>query len=625
MRGSKRALMHVMTFQVLLSLIVFPAVVSSRAKATRRDAPLQLPADETPTFQVREIQIRGNTLLSERELLAKLPGVYEHVIEQKDRARRSEVYDFRVLREITAEPGPPRGISQRTMEGFTRYVLSEYQRRGFAGIYVYVSAETVEGQARLVDDILRIRVIESRVAHVDIDRRSFESGDPNQVQDRVNMFDYRFWLPGLGPVRREYTGLRDVVLRAWSPAKPGQVVPQKELEQFIAMLNTNPDRHASAVISASDEPNAVDLAYEIYEADPWHFYAQVDNAGTEERQWSPRLGMVNTNVSGRDDRLSLMYQTVVEAPDENYAAFGNYDFPFLMPRLRLGFYAGYSRFDISTEATGGITSFLGDGSFFGTTLRYNVAKIDDWLFDLTGSVSNEESRVQPSLGQSSDVDLRLFGVGFQLHRSSEMSQTLFSFERLQNYDGSGADAFGQARIGADPDFIKYSASAQHRQFLDADKVHEVRARLMGIASNERLVPAKMTAFGGLYTVRGYEEDEIVADGGLLASLEYRSDLTKSLHSEQDGGNGKNTRPSPVEVALLAFTDYGRPVINDPVPGEFDAQDMWGIGLGTVVEIGARFQAGIYHSWALRQTQRGDGSLMTDKGDSQWNFNFIYRW
>jgi hemolysin activation/secretion protein len=136
----------------------------------------------------------------------------------------------------------------------------------------------------------------------------------------------------------------------------------------------------------------------------------------------------------------------------------------------------------------------------------------------------------------------------------------------------------------------------------------------------------MTTFGGLYTVRGYEEDEIVADGGVLASLEYRYGLTKALRGEQDDRRVHDGRRSSwVDMSLLGFTDFGRPEIKDPEPGEFDRQDMWGVGLGMLFEVGDDFQAGIYHSWALQETQRGDGSTITDSGDSQWNFNFIYRW
>ncbi|MBN2132608.1 MAG: ShlB/FhaC/HecB family hemolysin secretion/activation protein [Sedimentisphaerales bacterium] len=623
MARKTRSVTSTIIFPILLFLLVLPGPAASgeqeaKSAAASTNAEAVPPTDDSPKFPVREIRILGNTFLSEEELLGSLPLDYEHAVDGKE----SKSYDFRVLHEIVAEPGQSRPVSKRTMEGFTGYILSRYRRRGFAGVYVYVSAETVEGKARLVDDVLQVRVIESRLAHVRIEHHRPEEGDPNQEESRVGMANYRFWLPGFKPVQRDYTVLNDAVLKGWSPAKPGQAIPKRKLEQFVALLNTNPDRHASAVLSASDEPNNVDLTYEINEGDPWHFYAQVDDAGTNERQWSPRVGVVNSNVTGRDDRLSLMYQLDVEAWDENYAGFGNYDFPFLTPRLRIGFYAGYSRFDIGTQATGGITSFLGDGSFVGATLRYNVAKWGNWLFDFTGSVSDEQSRVHPSLGTEADVDMQLYGVGAQIHRTAGTSRTMFSFERLQNYDGSSAERFAVARPGADPDFIRYSASAAHRQSLDANDVHTVLVRLTGVASNERLVPAKMTTFGGLYTVRGYEEDEIVADGGLLASLEYRYDLTQSLHGKQNDGDKRSLSPG---VSLLCFTDYARPEIKDPLPGEFDTQTMWGAGLGTLIELGGNFQAGIYHGWALRETKRGDGDTITGRGDTQWNFNIIYRW
>jgi hemolysin activation/secretion protein len=101
-------------------------------------------------------------------------------------------------------------------------------------------------------------------------------------------------------------------------------------------------------------------------------------------------------------------------------------------------------------------------------------------------------------------------------------------------------------------------------------------------------------------------------------------VTQPLRAENDDPR-QDKRSHLVDVSLLGFTDYGRPKTKDPVAGEFDTQNMWGAGLGTLIEIGDRFEAGIYHSWALRKTERGDGSTLTDRGDRQWNFNFIYRW
>ena len=562
------------------------------------------PQDETAKFSVIEIRLTGNTLISTDDLLYGLPAVYVKQAKSKDGTPQNEVYDFRSLCETVIAPGPVRKVSQRTIQGLTKYILSRYQDAGFAGIYVYVSADALDEQARFANSVLPIHVIEARVADV-----------------TTKWFDFS------GEEKQEHV-LVDTFVEKHSPVQKGQVIRKDDLDEYVRLLSANPDRQVSAVASPSDEPNTIHLTYDVYEGDPWHFYAQVDDSGTDERQWNPRIGLVNTNLTGHDDRLSAMLQADVESPEENYAAFGLYELPLFNPRFRLGFYGGISEYDITPETTEGLINFLGDGWFAGTNWRYNVAQLHDWMLDLTGSWSRETSRIDRSLGTDSDVDMSLVGLGFEVRRSNEGSQTSVSFERLENYKGNSAD-FQSARLGADPDFTKYSFGATHWQFIDKDRLHLITGRFRNIWSNERLVPAKMTTFGGLYTVRGYQEDEIVADGGILASLEYRFHLTKRLAGRKEGneaGNKKMGLLAPLDVSLVAFTDYGRPEIEDPVAGEFDTQDMWGIGVGTIFEVENNFLAAIYHGWALQETERAsDGAILTDEGDTQWNFNFIYRW
>ncbi len=571
---------------------------SRYAKAKVRYAHLAPPEDISPRFLVKEIKISGNTLVSMAELLENLPVVYTISV-RKDETTTEEFYDFRVLHEIILDPGQEREVSKKTIQGLTRYLLSVYQEKGYAGIYVYVPAKAVKGVTEIEDGILPIGVLEGKVAKVTIDRYDF---DRQKAEKGV---------------------LKSSVLKSWSPIKRGQVIKKKELDDFVRLLNLNPDRYISAVISRGDKPDTLNLGYDVYEVNPWHWFVQLDNAGTDERQWNPRVGVVNTNLTGRDDRFSFMYQAPPDGLEENYLLFGNYEAPFLTPRLRLGFYAGYSQFEITPEAGGGIVNFRGNGSFYGGTLRYNVLQINEWFFDFLGSLSHERSKVTPSLGIATDIDMDLFGVGGEIHRSDNMSRTSVSFNRIESFGGSSEDDFTMARLNADPDFAIYTLSASHKQFLDKSKIHELSGSFRSITSDHRLVPAKMTTFGGLYSVRGYEEDEIVADGGILASLQYRFDVTKYL--EEDASGDKEKQPTykkkawPPNVSLLGFIDHGRAKMKDPVPGEERAQELFGAGLGTAVELGNSAYGAIYYSWPLRATND------TEEGEGRWNFNFIYRW
>ncbi|MEN6426747.1 MAG: ShlB/FhaC/HecB family hemolysin secretion/activation protein [Phycisphaerales bacterium] len=487
--------------------------------------------------------------------------------------------------------------------------MSRYKDRGYAGIYVYISANAIRTQdsaasdvRRLEDDILCLRVIEGRVASVVVKHYDAEGN------------------------KKETGFLKDSVVATWSPAKPGEGIRQKSLDDFVRLLNQNPDRYVRHTVSAGDEPNSLDLTYAIYEDSPWHPYMQVDSSGTDERQWSPRIGLFNTNLTGRDDRASVMYQADVDDPGGNYAAFGNYAIPIITPRLRLGAFGGYSEFDITPDATGGLVNFLGAGSFYGGNLRYNVVQVRDWFFDLTGSLSKENSKTDSDVGIGSDVDMHLLGLGFELHRSDTTSDTSVAFDHVENLGGSDAADFEEARTDAERDFIKYSVVASHRQYLDKAKLNHIGGSFRAIFSTDRLVPAKMTTFGGLYSVRGYPEDALVADGGTLTTLEYRRCVVRGLGADDAKEGEKDTKTWPIDISLLGFTDYGRAKIKDPVAGELGAQDLWGIGLGMLITAGEHFEARIYHGWALEEIERpSDGRILADEGDGAWNFSFLYRW
>jgi len=423
---------------------------------------ISFPQDATTRFSVKEITISGNTLIPTEALLEKLPEAYI-VSAKKDDDTNKEIYDFRVLIDLLRDPGGDREVSLKTIQGLTKYILSVYQDKGYAGIYVYVPAEAVKEENKLADEILPIQIIEGKIAKISVERYDFERN------------------------RREEGFLKDSLLEYWSPVKEGDVIQKEKLDDFVRLLNLNPDRYISPVISRSSEPNALNLGYDVYETSPWHGYIQVDNSGTRDRQWSPRLGLVNTDLLGIDDRFSVMYQAPWERGiEEEYAVFGSYDFPVFIPRLRLNLYSGYSQFDIQDSGI----NFLGNGSFYGSVLSYNVLQISSWFIDVTGSLSNERSRITPSLGINSDVNMELWGVGINVHHSDDMSNTSLTFNRSENFGGSDKDSFEEARSDTDPDFAIYNFGATHSQYLDNAKVNRISGSFRAITSDERLVPAK---------------------------------------------------------------------------------------------------------------------------------------
>ncbi len=577
------------------------AAEKRKAKQLAEIEELTLPVDDSPRLKVKEIRISGNTLVPTEELINNMPLVYNSSSLPIKKAASEALYDLRIIDEILSLPGELRDVSTRTIQGFVQYILSAYQDKHYGGIYVYVPREALKDGVTLVDQILPIKVIEAAVTSV-----------------RITAYD-------VNQTERDKPILRRELIEEWSPVRANEVVNRKELDDFINLLNLNPDRYVSATISKGAEPNSLAVGYDIYETDPWHYYIQVDNAGTKDRRWRPRLGLINTNLTGRDDRLTIMAQITPEKGfEDNYAYYGSYDVPLWSPRLRLTVYGGRSEFDVS--AVGGI-GFLGTGSFYGGILRYNLFQKDSWFFDLTAGVSHEESKIRPQAIPllvsvlKQDVKWDLWSAGFDIHRRDDMSNSSITFNRYESFNQSSKRRFNVARTGAHPDFRIYTFLAYHSQYLEPDKIERLSGNFRWIDASGRLVPAKMTTFGGLYTVRGYREDQIVADEGMLYSLQYEFDLVAFNKAQEQPNNEAedNELPWLRKLAPVAFIDGGRAKIEHKVAGESGVEELFGAGVGLIGEVGENFEAAAYLAWPLR------GAGRTKTGQERLHLSFIARW
>ncbi len=569
-------------------------------------AKLTLPEDTSSLMTAKELHITGNTLITTGEILSNIPLVYNTSNVPLQEAESINLYDFRMLRDIIEQPGQPRQISARTIRGLTQCILSVYRDKGYSGIYVAVPPEALEDGKKLRDEILLINIIEAPVTSVTTNYYTPEN-------------------------KRVETGyLKPSFLQEWSPIKVGEVGKQKELEEFINLLNLNPDRYISATVSKGAEPETLSVGYNIYEANPWHWFLQIDNAGTEDRRYTPRVGLINTNLLGMDDRLTVFYQAPWEKNiEDEYSVYGSYDLPIMGPDLRLELYAGYNKFDV--DGGGGI-DFLGHGSLYGGKLRYNALQKNGWFFDVTTSLSYEKSKISSSSSLINlagigvgKVSMYLWGIGVDLHQRTDMTNTSITVERVQSVGGSSQKKFWDSvalsgvRLNSDDDFVIYTTAASRSQYLDASKIQRLTGSLRWIVPNERLVPAKMTTFGGMYTVRGYKESGIVADGGILASAQYEYDLVKHDQAKGVSAPVSEEKPWLRKLAPLAFFDFGRAKVEGKVAGESGDEDMYSVGVGGIVEIGDNFSGAVYYGIPLEATST------TDTKDGRLNLSVMMRW
>ena len=250
---------------------------------------------------------------------------------------------------------------------------------------------------------------------------------------------------------------------------------------------------------------------------------------------------------------------------------------------------------------------------------------EDWFVDVTGTLGYERSKTRPEIigpDFDTDINMTLWGVGTELYKTTDMKYTFFGFNMVGLLDSSDEAEMNFARGagGASDDFHIYYLNGRHSRYLDVDKIQRLSASARFITSDDRLVPAKMTSFGGMYTIRGYDEYEIVADGGLISSLQYEYDLARKQQIDLFGeGTVETQKPLIKKLAPLLFLDYGQARIKDAMPAEDTDQELASWGGGIILELGDNFTGTVYYGYPLISTDD------TRSGKGRVHTGLLLRW
>ena len=137
--------------------------------------------------------------------------------------------------------------------------------------------------------------------------------------------------------------------------------------------------------------------------------------------------------------------------------------------------------------------------------------------------------------------------------------------------GSNAAQFDNKRYAATPGFSILRAGVTREQDLPYDL--QLWGSLQGQMSNEPLVSSEQFGLGGVDSVRGYLEAETLGDYGLTLQTEFRSpDLRKYLR-----GPVRSWR-------FHAFADTGIINLRDPTAGQRSTNGLSSVGVGTRVNL-----------------------------------------
>ena len=141
--------------------------------------------------------------------------------------------------------------------------------------------------------------------------------------------------------------------------------------------------------------------------------------------------------------------------------------------------------------------------------------------------------------------------------------------------------FDARRFDASPSFTHFNADVSHTQELPEG--FQLWGKLQGQVADGPLVSSEQFSAGGLDTVRGYLESEVLGDNGVAGSLEFRSPNLGSMiqHEIKDEtGQGTPRFTTFNEWRIFGFADAGHVEIQRALPEQQDKFDLWSYGVGS---------------------------------------------
>ncbi len=414
----------------------------------------------------------------------------------------------------------------------------------------------------LTDGVVRIQVVEGGIERIDI--QGLRRLRPDYVRDRIG-------------------------LAAQAPVNLRRLEEALQLLQLDPLLDT-----VQAELSAGTAPGFSVLQLNVTEAQP------LSLAVIGENRDSPSVGslggtvtIAHNNLLGFGDRLSVDYGLTQGINSYNFS----YQIPLNPHDGTLSLSYGRSRSDIIEEPFSRL-DINARTSTFSVGFRQPIVRTPSSEFALSLSLDLHQSEtflledipfsfsLGPEKGKSRVTALR-FTQDWTNRSATRVlaARSQFSF---------GLDALNSTinENGIDGRFMSWVGQFQWVQALGGDAIFIARAGAQ--LSNDSLLSLEQFSIGGIDTVRGYRQNQRVADNGIVGSLEFRLPIvqqpegigTIQLAPFFDIGtvwNNEDVTPNPNTLASIGLG------LRWQVSPDFSAQLDWGIPLISVDDEGNTLQ------------------------------------
>lgn len=382
----------------------------------------------------------------------------------------------------------------------------------------------------------------------------------------------------------------------------GSVPNFRDVEKEIIRLNRRSDLRVTPEFKPGALPGSVDVELAVEDSFPLHGSLELNN------RYSANTTPLRLDASVRYDNLwqldhtiGLAFQVAPQDVNDALVYSGYYMAP--VPRIPwLSFMAQAIRQNSDVSTLGG-TASAGNGEIYGARLIAELPARQPGLFhSLTFGLDYknfEQSLTYDNvIISSSPVTYYPFTLnysGFWMGKDYR-----FQLDSAINWHfrgmGSGETEFDQRRYSANGNYFYFRGVANYEYDIWQD--FQIKAVLQGQATQNALVDSEQFSLGGLNTVRGYLESQVVGDSAIAGSLELRSpSLLRAF-----------TKSEKHEFRLLAFVDAGSAFINDPLPEQTTNFNLLSVGFGATLKFTDWLNGALYVGIPqITQGSSGSGS------------------
>ncbi len=441
-------------------------------------------------------------------------------------------------------------LSMSDLKKVTDEISAFYRKKGYVSSVAYLPAQEI------ADNNVEIKVVEGRVGDINVEKPKYA---------KASVIKNRFLI------------------------EKGQVLDSKKMETSLGRINRDEDRVVRAVLTPGQTAGTSDILLKVEkERRPYHFHSEVNNRGTSltgKIRWG--LGFTDTNLFGRDDALALKFMASQRTSDV-YSFSGDYNLPVNRWDTRLGIYGAYAKADIGGQFA--ILSPEGKAAIFGIYASQPFFK-KEFLDDQNASTMTLASNLTAGfdslsvhnkiLGQETSQDeIRSFKGGINLDEKDNMGRFGFSAETsvgIPDFLGSmGEHDVKASRIDAGGQFEKFNGSVSRVTYLPLNSLFLNTFRFQYTKNN--LVNPEQMVIGGADTVRGFPENEYLADYGWIANTELRTPAWLIPSMLRVPFDSKHTRLIDA-MQFVYFIDAGKGYLNKARVGEVSHKYLVGTGFG----------------------------------------------